>query len=353
MLLAVDVGNSHTTIGVFEGEVLRCELRLATRRGWTRDELAVGLHQALGLVGIELRAIDQAIIACVVPSVLGPLCEALGHYAGVEPLVVGPGIRTGMPIRYDSPQDVGADRIVTAVAAYERHRLLPEGHAHRLLPEGHARHRLLPEGHAHRLPHLLPEGHGVLPEGHGVLPGVLPEAHVSEAHVSGAGDRLLPEGHAGGGEGGLIVVDFGTATTFDVVSPKPEYLGGVIAPGIGIAADALFERAAKLPRVDISRPDRVVGRNTVGAIQSGLVYGYIGLVEGLIARIKAEVGWPCRVIATGGFAPVVANESGVIDVVDDALVLEGLRIIHGRNLRDPSHGRNLRDPSSRREPSRR
>ncbi len=261
MLLAVDVGNSHTTVGVFDGETLRCELRLATRRGWTRDELAVSLHQALGLVGIELSGIDQAIVACVVPPVLGPLAEALSRYASVEPLVVGPGIRTGMPIRYDSPQDVGADRIVTAVAAHERHR------------------------------HL----------------------------------------HGEGVEGGLIVVDFGTATTFDVVSPKPEYLGGVIAPGIGIAADALFERAAKLPRVDISRPDRVVGRNTVGAIQSGLVYGYIGLVEGLIARIRAEVAWPCRVIATGGFAPVVANESGVIDVLDDALVLEGLRIIHGRN----------------------
>jgi type III pantothenate kinase len=257
MLLAVDVGNSHTTVGVFEGEVLRCELRLGTRRGWTRDELAVGLRQVLGLVAIELRAIEQAIIACVVPSVLSPLCEAIAVYAGVEALVVGPGIRTGMPIRYDAPQDVGADRIVTAVAAHERHRAADEG--------------------------------------------------------------------------GLIVVDFGTATTFDVVSPKPEYLGGVIAPGIGIAADALFERAAKLPRVDISRPDRVVGRNTVGAIQSGLVYGYIGLVEGLIARIKAEVGWPCRVIATGGFAPMVAKESPVIDVLDDALVLEGLRIIHGRN----------------------
>ena len=269
MLLAVDVGNSHSTVGVFEGETLRCELRLATRRGWTRDELAVALHQALGLVGIELASIDQAIIACVVPSVLGPLCEALERYVRVEALVVGPGIRTGMPIRYDSPQDVGADRIVTAVAAHERHRVML--------------------------------GEGV--------------------------------------EGGLIVVDFGTATTFDVVSPKPEYLGGVIAPGIGIAADALFERAAKLPRVDISRPDRVVGRNTVGAIQSGLVYGYIGLVEGLIARIKAEVGWPCRVIATGGFAPMVAKESQVIDVLDDALVLEGLRIIHGRNQHHGGRGR--------------
>lgn len=258
MLLAVDVGNSHTTVGVFEEEALRCELRLATRRGWTRDELAVGLKQALGLTGLEFAAIDAAIVACVVPPVLAPLTQALRRYVGVEPLVVGPGVRTGMPIRYDPPQDVGADRIVTAVAAHERH---------------------------------------------------------------GAADR----GH------GIVVVDFGTATTFDVVSPKPEYLGGVIAPGVGIASDALFARAAKLPRVDISRPERVVGRNTVGAIQSGLVYGYIGLVEGLIARIREEVAWPCRVVATGGFAALLSEQSGAVDVVDDALVLEGLRLIHLRN----------------------
>ncbi len=259
MLLAVDVGNSHTTVGVFEGEVLRCELRLATRRGWTRDELAAGLRQALGLADLDFSGLDQAIVACVVPPVVGPLQAALARYVGVEPLIVGPGVRTGMPIRYDPPQDVGADRIVTAVAAHERH---------------------------------------------------------------GAGK---------GAEHGIIVVDFGTATTFDVVSPRPEYRGGVIAPGIGIASDALFARAAKLPRVDITRPDRVVGRNTVGAIQSGLVYGYIGLVEGLIARIREELDWPCRVVATGGFAPIVAQESEAIDVVDDALVLEGLRLIHARN----------------------
>lgn len=258
MLLAVDVGNSHTTVGVFEEEVLRCELRLATRRGWTRDELAVGLRQALGLAELDFSVLDRAIVACVVPPVLGPLQQALVRYVGVEPLVVGPGVRTGMPIRYDPPQDVGADRIVTAVAAHERH-------------------------------------------------GTCDGSH------------------------GMVVVDFGTATTFDVVSPKPEYLGGVIAPGIGIAADALFARAAKLPRVDISRPDRVVGRNTVGAIQSGLVYGYIGLVEGLIGRIREEMAWPCRVVATGGFAPIVAERSDAIDVVDDALVLEGLRLIHVRN----------------------
>lgn len=257
MLLAVDVGNSHTTVGVFEGDALRCELRLATRRGWTRDELAVGLSQALRLASLEFSGLRHAIVACVVPPVLGPLAEALRTYAGIDPLVVGPGVRTGMPIRYDPPQDVGADRIVTAVAAHERH---------------------------------------------------------------------------GGKEGqGIVVVDFGTATTFDVVSPKPEYLGGVIAPGIGIAADALFSRAAKLPRVDISRPDRVVGRNTAGAIQSGLVYGYIGLVEGLIVRIRSELPWPCKVIATGGFGQTVAQQSDAVDTVDDALVLEGLRLIFARN----------------------
>ncbi len=256
MLLAVDVGNSHTTVGVFEGETLRCELRLATRRGWTRDELGVGLRQALGLADLDFPVLTEAIVACVVPPVLGPLHDALARYVGVDALVVGPGVRTGMPIRYDPPQDVGADRIVTAVAAHERH------------------------GRA---------GHGI------------------------------------------IVVDFGTATTFDVVTPKPEYLGGVIAPGIGIASDALFSRAAKLPRVDISRPERVVGRNTVAAIQSGLVYGYIGLVEGLIVRIREELTWPCRVVATGGFATTVADQSTAVDAVDDALVLEGLRLIHARN----------------------
>ena len=271
MLLAVDVGNSHTTIGVFaetaasrttaEGRPteLRCELRVSTRHAWTRDEVAIGLRQALELADIRFADLDDAVIACVVPPALPALREALLQYGGFDPLVVGPGVRTGMPIRYDPPQDVGADRIVTAVAAHERH--------------------------------ALPTG-----------------------------ERT-----------GIIVVDFGTATTFDVVSPQPEYLGGAIAPGIGISADALFARAAKLPRVDASKPDRVIGRNTVGAIQSGLMNGYLGLVEGLIARIQAEVDFPTRVVATGGFASSLAPHTKAIDVVDDALVLEGLRIIHARN----------------------
>ncbi len=260
MLLCVDVGNSHTTLGVFEAQTLRCELRVSTRRGWTRDEIAAALLQALQLAGLDFGQLTDAVVACVVPPALGPLCAALRNYAGLDPLVVGPGVKTGMPIRYDPPQDVGADRIVTAVAAHRRH---------------------------------------------GAKPGE-PEM-------------------------GIVVVDFGTATTFDVVSPTPEYLGGAISPGIGISADALFARAAKLPRVDTTRPPSVVGRNTVAAIQSGLVHGYVGLVEGLIQRIKDEVGWAVRVVATGGFATTIAAESTAIDVVDDALVLEGLRYIHQRN----------------------
>lgn len=260
MLLAVDIGNSNTTVGVFAGQQLRCELRLSTRLNWTRDEIAIALRQALQLAGLGFEALDDAIVACVVPPSLAPLRAALERYAGIDPLVVGPGVRTGMPIRYDPPQDVGADRIVTAVAAHVRY---------------------------------------------------------------GASDD--------GERRGIIIVDFGTATTFDVVSPQPEYLGGVIVPGIGISADALFARAAMLPRVDITRPPKVIGRNTVGAIQSGLVHGYVSLVEGLITRIRGEVDWPTRVIATGGFAAAIAKESSAIEVVDDTLVLTGLRLLYERN----------------------
>jgi len=267
MLLAVDVGNSHTTVGVFAGTELRCELRLSTRLNWTRDEFAVALRQALQLAGLGFEALDDAVVACVVPPALSPLLDALRRYADIEALVVGPGIRTGMPIRYEPPQDVGADRIVTAIAAHDRYAK-----------------------------------------------------------------------NEGGEATGLIIVDFGTATTFDVVSPTPEYLGGVIAPGVGISADALFTRAAKLPRVDATRPANVIGRNTVAAIQSGLVYGYLGLVEGLIARIRAEVDWPVKVIATGGYGNTVARDASVIDAVDDTLALEGLRLIHQRNRGQGSRG---------------
>jgi type III pantothenate kinase len=270
VLVAVDVGNSHTTVGVFDDEdSLVGEIRLGTRRGWTRDEFAVALRQALELRDLTLGQIDDAVLACVVPPVQPIIEQALSTYVGIEPLVVGPGVKTGMPIRYEPPQDVGADRIVTAVAAHHRH---------------------------------------------------------------GVADH------------GIIVVDFGTATTFDVVSPRPEYLGGAIAPGVGISADALFSRAARLPRVEAARPPFVVGTNTVAAIQSGIVYGYVGLVEGIIARIRDEVSWPMRVIATGGFAGIVAEASSVIDTVDDALVLEGLRLIYRRNR--TTHARTRRSASS-------
>jgi type III pantothenate kinase len=261
MLLALDVGNSNTSIGVFEGDRLRCELRLETRRNWTRDEVAILLERALALQGYGFAAISASVIACVVPSALGPLVDGLERYVQTEVLVVGPGVKTGMPVLYDSPKDVGADRIVAAIAAHEIH-----------------------------------------------------------ARPS-----------AGEQPGAVIVVDFGTATTFDVVSPKPEYLGGVIAPGVGISADALFQRAAKLPRVDVVKPESVVGRNTVAAIQSGLFYGYVGLVEGVLRRIRSSIEWPARVIATGGLARKVAPETDAIDVVDDNLMLEGLRLIWERN----------------------
>lgn len=261
MLLAVDVGNSNTSIGVFEGDQLRCELRLGTRRSWTRDEFAITLERALALQGYGFAAIANAVLACVVPPVQAPIIAALERYVGVKALVIGPGVKTGMPVRYDPPKDVGADRIVAAVAAHERYAREREG-----------------------------------------------------------GEAL-----------GVIIVDFGTATTFDVVSPKPEYLGGVIAPGVGISADALFQRAAKLPRVDVVRPEAVVGRNTVDAIQSGLFWGYVGLVEGVLQNIRREIEWPARVVATGGLARKVAHETDAIDAVDDNLMLEGLRMIHTRN----------------------
>ncbi|PRQ07980.1 type III pantothenate kinase [Enhygromyxa salina] len=268
MLLAIDVGNSNSSIGVFEGEHLRCELRLATHRDWTRDEFAIKLERALALQGMGFAGIHDAVLASVVPPVTEPIVAALARYVGVEALVVTPALETGMPVLYEPPQDVGADRIVAAIAAHERYARLDAG----------------------------------------------PDA------VAGTGPQTTA----------IIIVDFGTATTFDVVSPTPEYLGGVIAPGVGISADALFRRAAKLPRVDVAKPASVVGRNTVGAIQSGLFYGYVGLVEGLLTRIRGELSWEARVIATGGLARKVAHETSSIDVVDDNLMLEGLRLLHLR-----------------------
>jgi len=254
MLLVIDVGNTNTVIGVYEGEKLIHDWRIRTVVDHTIDEygmLILGLYQSSR---IRAKTVQAIIISCVVPpmlNILDPLCEKYFH---LKPLIIGPGVKTGMPIFYDNPREVGADRVANAVAAYEKYRK------------------------------------------------------------------------------DCIIVDFGTATTFDYVSPRGEYMGGCIAPGIMISSDALFKRAAKLPRVELSRPRAVVAKDTVSSMQAGILFGYAGLVDGIVQRMKAEVQSEPLVVATGGLAAVVAAEAKSIDVVDEMLTLEGLRIIYMRNV---------------------
>lgn len=255
MLLVIDVGNTNIVYGLFDGTKLVHQFRVETSRGRTADEYAVILRQLLSMRNVEASAVEAAIIASVVPALTEPMVDLVRRAFGREALVVGPGIKTGMSILYENPREVGADRIVNAVAAYERFKT------------------------------------------------------------------------------GLIVVDFGTATTFDCVTPKGEYMGGVIAPGIQISADALFSRAAKLPRVEIQRPPKVVGRNTQHSMQSGIVFGYVGLVDGLVDRLVEEMAFPsCAVVATGGLARLIAPLSRTVKEVDDDLTLTGLRILYERNV---------------------
>jgi type III pantothenate kinase len=255
-LLAIDVGNTHTVIGLFEGDALRVHWRLATRREQTEDEYGILVRSLFASAGVEASGLAGAVVASVVPPLTPAMASLCRKHLGVEPLVVGPGTRTGIAVLYEPPGDVGADRVVNAVAAFAAH------------------------------------------------------------------------------GGPVIVVDFGTATTFDVVTRKGEYIGGVICPGVGISADALFQRAARLPRVEVRNPGRVIGRTTVASMQAGLYFGYVALVEGVLARIRAELKEPARVVATGGLAELLAKDIPSIEVVDPDLTLTGLRLIWQRARQD-------------------
>jgi type III pantothenate kinase len=253
MLLVIDIGNTNIVFGVYKEDTLVNHWRVSTVLERTADEYAILLNSLLYFEKIRLNDIDSVIISCVVPPLLMPFQSICSKYVGVQPLVIGPGIKTGMPILYENPQEVGADRIVNAVAGYEKHKKA------------------------------------------------------------------------------LIIVDFGTATTFDYVTPKGEYAGGAIAPGMGISLEALFERASKLPRVELVKPKDVIGRNTVSAMQAGIVYGYISLVDGIVTRMKETVNTDPRVIATGGLAGLIFQESHTLDEVDEFLTLKGLKILYEKN----------------------
>jgi type III pantothenate kinase len=257
MLLALDIGNTNIVVGVFTADRLIHSWRLSTQRQRTADEMGMWALQLFQHGRLDPAGVDGVVIASVVPTLTRPTVEMAERYFDNRPLVVDALTDTGMPVLSDAPSEVGADRIVNGVAAYERY------------------------GRAAVRP--------------------------------------------------LIVVDFGTATTFDAISARGEYLGGVICPGVTISADALFERAARLPRVEVRRPDAVIGRTTVGSMQSGLFYGYIGLVEGIVGRMRHELGETTACVATGGLAEMIAPETTAIDAVDRDLTLHGLRLIWARN----------------------
>lgn len=253
MLLAIDAGNTNIVLGIYQGDQLIEHWRVSTDRQKTADEYGILLRNLFEFHGHRFESIKAIAIASVVPPLMTALEWMSRNYFGIQPLVIGPGIKTGMPVKFDNPREIGADRIVNAVGAYE---------------------------------------------------------------IYGAP---------------LIIVDFGTATTFDVVSRQGEYIGGAIAPGIGISTEALFARAAKLPRVELVKAPSVIAKNTVHGLQAGIIFGFAGQVDGIVNRMKKELGDETYVVATGGLAELIASEAVTIQKVDPWLTLEGLRFIYQKN----------------------
>ncbi|MTI83293.1 MAG: type III pantothenate kinase [Firmicutes bacterium] len=253
MLLVFDVGNTNTVLGIFKNSELVVDWRLSTARNRTADEYGMLLRDLFASQELSFAQIDAVVISSVVPPLNFSLEQMCKKYFDLQPVLVGPGIKTGMPIKYENPREVGADRIVNAVACYETY------------------------------------------------------------------------------GGPLIIVDFGTATTFCAISARGEYLGGAIAPGMGISTEALFSRAAKLPRVEISKPPSVIGKTTVNSMQSGIFYGFVGQVDEIVRRMKTEMKSEPTVIATGGLADLIFTASNTINKVDQMLTLTGLRIVYERN----------------------
>lgn len=259
MIFVLDVGNTNTVLGVYQGDDLKYHWRVETSRNKTEDEYGMVIKSLLQHEGLSFAQFDGIIISSVVPPIMFALERMCKKYFGVKPLIVGPGIKTGLDIKYENPREVGADRIVNAVAGI---------------------------------------------------------------HEFGSP---------------LIIVDFGTATTYCYINEDKQYMGGAIAPGINISTEALYSRAAKLPRIEITRPESIIGKNTVSSMQAGILYGYVGQVEGIVSRIKEQSKVEPLVIATGGLATLIANESTAIDIVDPFLTLKGLQLIYKRNREQVRH----------------